>query len=74
MIADETEFAWVLPRLYGDSWLDMTMAGPGVPPKTWNDGTLVSFTNWKDGCPYRCGENIYSKIYSLFIRFFFKFY
>lgn len=53
VIADETEFAWVLPRLYGDSWLDMTMTSPGVPPKQWNDGTSVSFTNWKDGCPYR---------------------
>ena len=53
VIADETEFAWVLPRMYGDSWLDMRMASPGVPPKQWNDGTPVSFTNWKDGCPYR---------------------
>ena len=52
MINDEAEQAWLAPRLYGGTWLNMKLTTPGQTPDNWLDGSRVSFVNWKEKAPF----------------------
>ena len=50
-INNEQEQAFVGARLYGNTWLNMKLKTPGTVPDIWEDGSLVSFSNWNEGQP-----------------------
>ena len=56
------ENSWLVPRLFGDSWLGFKFDSPGVVPKFWFDGSPFDYANWQDGRPGSGTDDIYARV------------
>ena len=62
VINNEQEQAFIAPRLYGGTWLNMKLVEPGMIPATWEDGTSVNFGNWYPGQPSNTADRLCVRI------------
>ena len=47
VVNSDHEQAWITPRLYGLSWLNMKIKSAGNIPQTWEDGSPIIYGNWR---------------------------
>ena len=66
-IESEDESAFLMKHIMGNSWLGITFGAnnnqyPPNEPQFWDDGTPISFTNWRDGSPQDDSDKLCAQI------------
>ena len=66
-IESEDESAFVMKHIMGNSWLGITFGAnsnqyPPNAPQFWDDGTPISYTNWRDGNPQTDADKLCAQI------------